>query len=131
MNGYLLRKVDADIEEVSRTAADNPERLVLEEFQILKELKQQRESGEFGVLSYLELSLKRCANNLYRTTEELELMSNADLVTYLTVLYVANLDKYVNLVDYRTSTLPPKVEQILSMDREQLGKEIALQKNKN
>jgi hypothetical protein len=118
MKDYLMHKVMADIDDISNYAADNPERIVLEEFQIIDDVKQQRECRKFGVMNFYELSLTKCVNNLYKTTEELESASQSDLIVYLMVLYVANLISYTNLVDFRTSTLPPTLDQVLMMSRQ-------------
>jgi hypothetical protein len=90
MKDYLARKVVADIRETAGQASSHPERVVLEELQILEDLQQAEESGRMGVEHFYKGGLARCADNLFRSGEEVERASSADLACYLMVLYVAH-----------------------------------------
>lgn len=126
MREYLTRKVMGDIREAGKCAPTNPERVVLEELQVLEDVRQAKESGELGVEAFYRGALARCANNLYRTAEELEGAGGGDLACYLVVLCVSRMS-----LDWSpTSPPPPRCEQVVAMGRPQLLREISLWKNR-
>ena len=64
-----------------------------------------------------KLGLQRCVNNLYHTAAEIEILPIHDLHIYLTCLYTARIDSFINLSSLKAESFPKKMEQIVEMER--------------
>jgi hypothetical protein len=127
---FLLGEVLSHLTAILQTPADSPERRVVEEYKLKEGLEKVRLS-EYEVDNFYQSSIKRCVKNLYRTAAELEVLTDQDLRIYLTSLYVANIDAYVDIPKYTSCVLPPNCEQILGMERKELEERISVEKAKD
>ena len=123
---FLKKKVILKMEEALRQEDTHPERVILEEMGVtmiaLTNFRVYDELDEYQITYSRQYKL--IVDNLYQTSPQLQELSYYDLRVYLVLLYAKNLDKFS-----KQQKLPPSLEGIREMKKEELLIEIQGQKN--